>query len=820
MKKALQLAALVAVAFLIAWLVYSCRRPPFSWVVDPTQKSFGPTAPTVAGATPKEYVLGPNGITYQFAGDRMVVRPKDAADLSRILATYKGSVLYDGSAQPAKAEKPAVPSGTWLIRVDASGVATKDLTASLKSSGLYGRYTFSSLNGVRMVALAAREMAAGASVGLDPSFHPGEVWNTTQVLEGNDPDTGVQLNYANEPYATATLNLANSQLGIGVVRAWDYLEYKGIPFGSTWTVPTLVIIDGGFAVDTHTGAPLNGNPDFHENTTPVQWSETTGGNRTNAGGSNPSSCSGGSGCPWHGTETYSVAAAYPGNNFGSAGSGGMIPSTAIVKIDDTDGFEIAMGILDAARLEPEPAVMNISSYSGPCGYKDPSFCGYFYANTFGSIGDAVNFARGYSNTTVVSIAGNDSEYDNEKYDDVPCTLPGVLCVGAINFNGTLETDYVTGTSGYGPRVAIFAPDGEWTTPNPSTNGKISRDWGTSASAPFVSGIITLMKALNPSLTPDQVLGILQATALKSTDPKVKVGYVNALAAVQAVSPNLPPTIKITQPAPNSTFGYNSSLTFGSHVSDPEQPGGVAGLTIQWKSSIDGNICTGIVCDSAIVLSVGQHTITATITDPFGATASASMPLRVIKPFPPTATIVLPANNSTFSASQQVHLVGAGESSDSPPFGASQLAWTSSVAGSLGTGSDIWVSLPDGSETITLTATDNFGQGGTATVNITLQSGSQLPTVKITSPPYNSALATGQAGTFIGSATDPFDVTLSGAQLQWTDNLDGYLGQGAKIVKVLSAPSCGPIAHQVTLTGTDSKGNKATSTVIVAVGPIC
>jgi hypothetical protein len=42
-------------------------------------------------------------------------------------------------------------------------------------------------------------MAAGSSVGLDPSLHPGEVWNTTQVLEGPNPEAGgAQLNYANE----------------------------------------------------------------------------------------------------------------------------------------------------------------------------------------------------------------------------------------------------------------------------------------------------------------------------------------------------------------------------------------------------------------------------------------------------------------------------------------------------------------------------------------------------------------------------------------------------------------------------------------------
>jgi hypothetical protein len=47
----------------------------------------------------------------------------------------------------------------------------------------------------------------------------------------------------------------------------------------------LAIIDGGFALDTTTGAPLNGNLDFEEGGTPVQLNEdTSGGGRHNAGG--------------------------------------------------------------------------------------------------------------------------------------------------------------------------------------------------------------------------------------------------------------------------------------------------------------------------------------------------------------------------------------------------------------------------------------------------------------------------------------------------------------------------------------------------------
>ncbi|MGC2298000.1 MAG: hypothetical protein WA476_04295 [Acidobacteriaceae bacterium] len=69
-------------------------------------------------------------------------------------------------------------------------------------------------------------------------------------------------------------------------------------------------------------------------------------------------------------------------------------------------------------------------------------------------------------------------------------------------------------------------------------------------------------------------------------------------------------------------------------------------------------------------------------------------------------------------------------------------------------------------------------------------------------------------------TDPIDGTLTGASLQWTSDIDGNLGQGTAVTKVLSSASCGPTMHHVTLTGTDSKGNQASSTVIACVGPTC
>jgi hypothetical protein len=279
---------------LIAIITNSCGPPPpDSFDVDPQLAPH--LNPPIAGQPPPPplaVVRDPQGRTQMFAADEVVLRPRDDAELKAFLAKYGGTVLIDGSPQPApKPGKPAPPSGAYLIRVDAQRSNPDDLGTSLERVHLTGRYTFSSLDGARLVALVARERPT-LSVSLNPALHPTDVINRTHVIEGQLPN-GTRFDYAVQPYTTATRNLQNGQLGIGVVRAWDYLWYKGIPFGKVWRRPILAIIDGGFALDTTTGAPLNGNLDFEEGATPVQLNEDTPGlNRGhNAGGTNSGRCS-------------------------------------------------------------------------------------------------------------------------------------------------------------------------------------------------------------------------------------------------------------------------------------------------------------------------------------------------------------------------------------------------------------------------------------------------------------------------------------------------------------------------------------------------
>jgi hypothetical protein len=753
---------------------------------------------------------------YAFAADEVIFRPRNDAELSAFLAKYGGAVLYDGSKRPAsKLGKPLQPAGAYLLRVNPKLSALDDLPRSVKRAGMSGRYVFSSMEGARLTALVGRERLA-SNVSLNFAMHPTDYINETQILEGKDGN-GNTFNYANQPYTTATLDLNKQQLGIGVVRAWDYLWYKGIPFGHPWRRPVVAIIDGGFALDTTTGAPLNGNLDFEEGRTPVQLSENWDGKRGgNAGGTNPGSCSGGISCPYHGTGVFSVAAAVPRNQFGAAGTGSDIVKPYLIRVASYLGFEVAQAVEDAVMLDPPADVINLSMGTGPCG----QFCSVFFDGAFTSLTDAVFFARGYANAVVVASAGNSSEGDNNRLDNVPCTLDGVLCVGAINFSGTRRA-YAGGTSsGAGSRVSIWAPDCIPTTPDPTSNGMyIAQFCGTSASAPFVAGIVSLMKALNPNLSYDTTRQILQATALKSPDPVVTPGYINALGAVMAVSPNQPPTIGIIAPLSGSSLLFGHGVTLNANVVDPEQAPNVDGMNVGWSSNVDGALCTGILCDSK-PLSPGSHTITVSVTDPFGATASASASIQAVSGGPPSATILYPANTSTFFASQQVNLRGFGSSPNEFTIPDARLQWSSSAKGVLGTGSNIWVSLPIGIQTITLTVTDPIGQTGSSSIQLNVKFGADYPTVKISSPADFSSFGLGAAITLTGTGSDPVDGMLPGQSLRWVSDIDGPLGQGNQITVKLSGGQCAPLYHHITLSGTNKAGNTSSFTITVLDGQIC
>ena len=88
----------------------------------------------------------------------------------------------------------------------------------------------------------------------------------------------------------------------------------------------------------------------------------------------------------------------------------------------------------------------------------------------------------------------------------------------------------------------------------------------------------------------------------------------------------PPTVSITAPADGSSSNDGDSVSFAGTANDPED-GNLSG-SLSWSSSRDGAIGSG-ASFSTSSLSVGSHTITASVTDSDGLSGSDSISITVI-----------------------------------------------------------------------------------------------------------------------------------------------------------------------------------------------
>ena len=130
----------------------------------------------------------------------------------------------------------------------------------------------------------------------------------------------------------------------------------------------------------------------------------------------------------------------------------------------------------------------------------------------------------------------------------PCIEDHVICVGALNDVVPLAPQ---GYSNFGARVNIFAPTNLPVMSYPPSIGPTGplpiaqasgpeapqTFGGTSASAPFVSGVAAMMKAIDPNLNSDAVNQILMETSRPGTGQATRV--IDAVAAVRRAAQNIP-----------------------------------------------------------------------------------------------------------------------------------------------------------------------------------------------------------------------------------------------------------------------------------------
>lgn len=270
-----------------------------------------------------------------------------------------------------------------------------------------------------------------------------------------------------------------------------------------------------------------------------------------------------------------------------------------------------------------------------------------------------------------------------------------------------------------------------------------------------------------------------------------------------------PSVSIVQPLSSASFYQHQSVTLQASATDFPQ-GNISNL-VKWYSDIQGYLGAGQ--SLSVLLSPGNHILTASVQDNAGSIATATVPV-IIKYTPPVPIIIQPVSNQTLNYHDTLTFIGHATDIQDGALHGTNLRWYSTLNGFLGFGDTLKIaSLTYGAHTISLKAVDSNGADSTVkALNIYIDAGQ--PTCVITQPANGANFFFANSITLSGTATDPQNGTLTGNSLKWYSDADGLLGSGNSIsVNSLSAGN-----QTITLTATDNDGFIGSTTVSFYVEP--
>lgn len=391
-------------------------------------------------------------------------------------------------------------------------------------------------NGVRALSERAavslssvREMSGGAEVvKLPHAMTAAEAQAVAQRLmqdpsvELAEPDRWVQpLLIPNDPTYSAQWYLHDARSEIASANLPDAWDLTG---GSTPVIvavidtglmshgdiePARIVAGYDFVSDTFAGNDGDGRD--ADPSDPGDWVSADDAKAHSGCGTDAQKSS------WHGTHVAGIIGASGNNNVGISGVNGnakLLPVRVLGRCggylsDVLDGARWAAGVADPyLPLNPNPArILNLSLGA-------ETTCTPLVQS---AVNDVVA-----SGAIIIAAAGNTS---NSASAIAPGNCAGVIAVAALDRNGS-RAYY----SSFGSTVALSAPGGaqfvlndpngiysisnaSTAAPTPSPSGDTYEYvQGTSMSAPQVAGVASLMLAINPALTSDQIRRKLLATA--------------------------------------------------------------------------------------------------------------------------------------------------------------------------------------------------------------------------------------------------------------------------------------------------------------------
>nr|AGU10518.1 Subtilase family [uncultured organism] len=452
-----------------------------------------------------------------------------------------------------KDEKAPVASKGVMTALAASAPLSSARKAVLDRAGQQFGFVMKELHkigtGARVIKLDRKvTLADAAQVAADLAARDPDV-------EYAEPDRIMRpLLTPNDSMYTQQWDLYETTGGMNLPAAWDKSTGSGI---------RVAVIDTGYRPHADLSGQILAGYDFISDATiandgggrdsdasdPGDWTAAN-----ECGSGEPASNS-----SWHGTHVAGTIAALTNNGSGVAGiafGAKIVPVRVLGKCggytsDIADGIIWASGgtVSGVTNIAARAQVINMSLGGGGA-------CDTTTQN-------AINGARSRG-TVVVVAAGNEAQNAS---NSSPANCSGVITVAATNRSGG-RASY----SNYGTIVDVAAPGGDTgaailSTLNAGTKGPGADSYagymGTSMATPHVAGVVALMLAKNPALTPDDVESRLKSSvrAFPASCSGCGAGIVNASAAVDAAvggGGSSGPTVAETES--NNTLGTANSVT--------------------------------------------------------------------------------------------------------------------------------------------------------------------------------------------------------------------------------------------------------------------
>lgn len=365
----------------------------------------------------------------------------------------------------------------------------------------------------------------------------------------------------------------------------------------------------------------------------------------------------------HGTHVAGTAGAID-NGLGVVG---VAPGARLwaVKVLDRNGSGSVSGIIAGMDwVTARASTIEVANMSLGGGYSQ-------------AINDAVQ--RGTDAGIVYVVAAG-----NENTDAVtrsPASAPSAITVSALADSdgkpggvGSATSygadDTLATFSNWGPAVDICAPGVAILSTLPGNRYGVYS--GTSMASPHVAGAAALyMAGQSPRPSVEEVTVALRVSGWQAgedeyfkddkdgiAEPLLNVGRL--MGTVEPPPVNNSPAVEITSPTNGATFNSGDTIPFTGEALDTED--GVLTSSLVWVSSLDGSI--GVGGSLSAPLSDGTHTITASVTDTYGATGSATITVTVESPLPPPPplSITLTATGYKVKGRQMADLNWAGATS--------------------------------------------------------------------------------------------------------------------------------------------------------------